>query len=158
MKRFIITILVLFAFQVYGQKQIDQDSTAIDAAYTAYKRVGTKLLGRAESGLWRILRADSSGNLYVTEPLYDPADMLDTTLAVTTSWKTVPLLKEYEKITIMNTSPTVTLHVAFGADTSYNLLYPPNLARVWSIVTDTLMIKGTGSASIPIDCINRKRY
>jgi len=158
MKKLLIPILLILSVSVFGQKQIDQDSTSVDAAYNAYKRVGTKLLGRAESELWRILRADSSGNLYVTEPYYDPTDMLDTTLAITTSWDTLELGKKYEKITIMNTSSTVTLHVAFGADTSYNLLFPPNIARVWSIATDTLCIKGTGPANIPIDCINRKRY
>ena len=154
----ILMILVLFSAFAFGQKEVDQDSTVVDSVYTAYKRAGIKILGRAESGLWRLVRVDSTGNLYVTEPLYDPAVMFDTTLAITTAWDTLELGRAYEKITIMNTSTTNTAHVGFSPDTSKNILIPPNIARVWSICTDTLVIKGTESANIIIDCANRKRY
>jgi hypothetical protein len=158
MMKKVLMILVLFSTFAFGQKEIDQDSTSVDGAYTAYKRAGVKMLGRAESGLWRIMRVDSSGNIYVTEPLYDPAVMLDTTLAITTAWDTLELGRTYEKITLINASTTNTAHVGFSPDTSKNILIPPSIARVWSISTDTLVVKGTESANIIIDCANRKRY
>ena len=158
MKKLLTIVLLFAAFQVFGQKQIDQDSTSVDAAYSAYKRVGTKLLGRAESGLWRLARADSSGNLYVTEPYYDPVDMADTTITISTAWDTIPLGKVYEKFLIYNTHATTIARIGFSADPTYQMLWPANIGNTWSIATDTLVVRGDAAGTLIINMVNRKRY
>ncbi|GAF80212.1 unnamed protein product, partial [marine sediment metagenome] len=134
------------------------DCTDVPSSNSSLDRNAIAILGRAESGLWRIFLADSSGILYVTDPPYDPTDIFKSKLSVTTAWDTLSLGRFYEKITIMNKSDSVEVSIAFGADTSNHMLFPPGITRVLPIPTDTLTIKGDGLAEISIDCINRKRY
>ena len=158
MKR-ILVCLALFTVMLSAQKELSQDSTAVEKPYTDYKRVGTKIMGRSDGELFRIARADSSGNLYTTEPYYDTALMADTTLSLTTSWTTVALGHTYEKFQIYNPSTTVVLRVQFGSTAGQELFVFPSTVGVWSVSSASIKLR-TESSTVTalVNMTSRKRY
>ena len=159
MKR-ILVCLALFTVMLSAQKELSQDSTAVEKPYTDYKRVGTKVMGISEAGLYRITRVDSSGNMYSTEPYYDTDDMADTTLSCTTTWLDVALGNSYEKIQVYNPSTTVVLRIkATKKATGGEMFVFPSTVGVWSVCTDSLRIR-TESSTVTalVNMVNRKRY
>lgn len=154
-----ILFLLLFCITIPAfaqQRSVLKDSTAVPASYDNYSRFGTVLMGRAESGLYRLLLADQSGNLYVTEPIYNV--FYTDTSTVTTTKDTIALGATYEKFSVSLDDATKPFWIIFGTDSTKCLRVPAGGIANESVECDTIIVwLESGSSKMNITKRNRER-
>lgn len=155
MKKLIILLVVLGIGSAFGQTQtVKEEDREVSKTYTKY---GGVIAGWGEGETWRIIRVDSSGNLYVTESLWD-VSYSDTQLVhVYATRDTFALGSTYEHITIscddvdkafwfMNTDSTFCERIPAGGIGSY------------SAEADSIVVwLESGTANVTVTKRNRER-
>ena len=154
-------ILFLFLFcltlPTFSQERsIIRDSTAVPILYTNYARFGTILLARAESGLYRIVLADSSGILYTTGANYDETYSHTTTASTTRD--TIALSGTYEQFTVYCDDASKPFWVMFGTDSTFCERFPMGGIGNHAVECDTVIVwLESGSATITVTKRHRER-
>jgi len=157
-KAFLICILILMASSLGAQfpRQTDRlDSTAIQAQG---RRWGVVQAVLAESGLWRLMLADSSGILYVTPPEMEYYQC-DTVVATTSDDSICAFDRDYEFFMVA-AKESWDYQVGFG-DTAD--IYVPGgcVLNLYVPPTDTVWVQCAESGRstlISVTGFRRKRY
>lgn len=158
MKKFFIILIVLaFVYSVSGQTATQNVKAEDSAVAKSYVKYGGVIAGWGEGATWRILRADSSGILFITEAIWD-VSCSDTQLVhVYATRDTFAFGATYEHFTIscdnvdkafwfMNTDSTFCERIPAGGIGSYS-------AEADSIVVWV----ESGTANVTITKRNRER-
>jgi len=154
MKRFLILLLIP-CFYLNAQV-VKQDSTAVPKAYTNAGRLGTAIIGRADT-LWRFVQLDKSGAVFTTEALTDSMNW--DTLTVTTTWDTIPDTTTWNRFEVFCDNLTMPFYFALGADTLEQTRCQAGKTLVISGEADSVCVKvDSTSAKITVRRFKRKTY
>ena len=148
--KLIVALAVLFlASSLFSQSKSDE--APISTKVT--ERQGTPILVLGD-GSWQIVRGDSSGNLYVTEAVYELAG--SDTETVGSSWDKLTLDKQYEKFIIFCDDNDLFFWVAFD-NTNYCTRVKAGSTYIYSTLAEKVYRKVEGTGRITVNYYNRKR-
>ena len=119
------------------------------------ERRGEPVIGIGDGNNWQVLHTDSSGNLYVTEALYEVAGC--DTETVTTSWDKLEFPKNYEKF-IIYCDDVAPFWVAFGTTTYAHRVRAGAIYTYSGQTTKVYRKMESGTGKITVNYYNRKRH